>query len=232
MKKPSQRITTAALLIVGVVAANAAFVGLGSTFAYPDILQQPASKILERFDQTRASTMVWFAVLATAAAIFGLAAIGVARLSEGRAARWSQWAGVAAAVVQVVGLSRWLLLVPGYADRATDATAPVTARVAAVADFEFAHRLLGTYVGETLGYTLTALWTMLVLRGLGTGSASRWFARMGRFAAALILTGVLVPFGVAGADLANFVGYVLWSVWIVALSARLVRPLPMLYWAV
>lgn len=39
----------------------------------------------------------------------------------------------------------------------------------------------------------------------------------------MILAGVLVPPGVPGADLTNFAGYVLWSLWLVALGVRLTR---------
>jgi hypothetical protein len=36
--------------------------------------------------------------------------------------------------------------------------------------------------------------------------------------AALVACGVLVPLDVPGADLANFAGYVLWSLWLLALA--------------
>jgi hypothetical protein len=219
----THRVTTAALLLGGVVAANAAFIGLGATFDYPDILQQPAAHILERFEQTRSSTMAWFGLLAAGAALFGPAAVLTARLGTGRAARWSARAGVAAAAVQVIGLSRWFLLVPGYAEHATDPAASPVDRARAVADFETAHRLLGTVVGETLGYTLTALWTVLVLYAIGPTLSSRWLGPWSGLSAALILTGILVPLDLPGADLANFVGYLLWSLWLVALSIKLLR---------
>jgi hypothetical protein len=64
--------------------------------------------------------------------------------------------GIAAAVVQVVGLSRWPLLVPGYAADAASAD-PATA-AAARDSFATAHHVLGTIVGETFGYLFTAAW--------------------------------------------------------------------------
>ena len=75
--------------------------------------------------------------------------------------------GVAAATVQVVGLLRWPLLVPGWAaENSVDA-------------FATANRLLGTLVGETFGYLLTALWTGLVLGALGARFAGRAFVALG-----------------------------------------------------
>ncbi|HVK20980.1 MAG TPA: hypothetical protein VM677_06440 [Actinokineospora sp.] len=108
-----------------------------------------------------------------------------------------------AAAVQVIGLLRWPVIVP-FID------APETFRTVST--------VLGTAIGETLGYLATAAWTFVVARQFGV----RFLALP---AAALILAGVLVPLwlrplGVPGTDLANFVGYILWSAWLVALAWR------------
>ena len=76
--------------------------------------------------------------------------------------------GIAAAVVQVIGLLRWPLLVPGYAADAASAD-PATA-AAARDSFAMAHAILGHLIGETFGYVLTAAWTLLVLAALGADS--------------------------------------------------------------
>lgn len=64
-------------------------------------------------------------------------------------------------------------------------------------------------VGETLGYALTAAWTWAVARDV-----------VGKSAAVLIAVGVLAPLGVPGVDLANFAGYVVWSLWLVWCGVR------------
>ena len=57
-------------------------------------------------------------------------------------------------------MSRWPLLVPGFA---ADATSSDAAAVAQTYDsFETAHRVLGNLIGETLGYAFTAAWTFVV----------------------------------------------------------------------
>jgi hypothetical protein len=133
--------------------------------------------------------------------------------------------GIAAAVVQVVGLLRWPLLVPGYAE---DATSPDPAvATAARESFTTAHHLLGTVVGETLGYTLTAAWTLLVLAAVGRRLGGRWFTATGITSAVLIVGGVLSPLELPGIDTANFAGYVLWSAWLLALAVLILRqPVP------
>jgi hypothetical protein len=90
-----------------------------------------------------------------------------------------------------------------------------------VSDFETAHDVLGTAIGETLGYTLTAVWIILVIAAFPSGP--RWFRVWGAISAVLIFIGVLIPLDIPAADAANFIGYVLWSLWLVALATLLIR---------
>lgn len=212
---------TAALLVTAAVLTNVAFTALGTVFNYPDVLKEPADEVLTAFRASQASVTGWFALLAASAALFAPIAVGVGRLSTRRPMRVAVPVGIAAAAVQVVGLLRWPLLVPGYAADATSADPAVAA--AARDSFGTAHRVLGTVVGETFGYLLTAAWTLLVVAALGRGLAGRWFAALGAVSAVLILAGVLSPFDVPTVDQANFFGYILWSVWLVAFAVLLLR---------
>ena len=71
---------------------------------------------------------------------------------------------------------------------------------------------------------MTATWTLLVLVALGRTIAGRWFTALGAVSAVLVLAGVLSPLDLPGIDLANFIGYVLWSVWLVVFGLLLLRP--------
>jgi hypothetical protein len=62
-----------------------------------------------------------------------------------------------------------------------------------------------------------------LLVAIGPALGRRWFAVMGFIAAGLIALGVFVPLGLPGADMANFVGYELWSVWLVILAVKILR---------
>ena len=198
-------------MVVAVVLANVAFLGLGSVFDYPDILQEDADEILTAFRNDEGTIIALFVILAVSAALLAPIAILLGGLAGDELGRWSIWVGIAAAVVQVIGLSRWALIVPFLADREdTDA-------------FETVHTVLGTVVGETLGYLLTAAWTVLVIYALGQRLAGRWFTYFGLLAAALIALGVLVPLDVPGTDLANFSGYILWSIWLVVFAILIWR---------
>jgi hypothetical protein len=204
---------TAGLMVAAAVLANVAFTGLGTVFDYPDVLKHPAADVLASFRASQLAVAGWFLVLALGAVLLAPVAVGVGRLSDSRAMAWAVRAGVAAAVVQVVGLLRWPLLVPGWA--ATAAGDDPAAAAAAQEAFTTANRVLGNLVGETGGYLLTAAWTGLVLAALGTAFAGRLFVALGAVAAALVLVGVASPLDLPLVDDANFVGYVLWSGWLV-----------------
>jgi hypothetical protein len=217
--------TTGTLLIAAAVLANAAFLGLSAAFGYPDVLQLPAQQALARFAEEAPLVPALFVLLAGAAALLAPVAIGAARLAgPGRWRRTAVVAGIGAAVVQVVGLLRWPLLVPGLAATATDTSASAAVREAAGERFEELGTVLGGVVGEAGGYVLTALFTVALVRALqGRYRLSRLQRVLGLGSVPLVLAGLLVPLGVPGADMANFAGYVVWSAWCVALGARLLR---------
>jgi len=89
--------------------------------------------------------------------------------------------------------------------------------------FTTASDILGTALGETVGYLLTATWTVLVVVALGRRYAGRWFQVLGLVSAALVVIGVLSPLDLPVVDTANFVGYVLWSVWLIAFAVVVLR---------
>jgi hypothetical protein len=216
----NRRWTTPTLLVSGAVLANVAFTWLGSQYDYPGVLKQPSALILESFRENQTAVIGGFLVLALASMLLAPIAVLVGRLSDTRAMRIAVPIGVAAAVVQVIGLMRWPVLAPGYA--ADAASGDPAAVASAVASFQWAHTWLGTVLGETVGYLLTATWTALVVLALGRRFAGAWFVVLGGASAALVATGALSPLGIQLVDTANFVGYVLWSVWLVAFAVVLV----------
>ncbi|MET0726605.1 MAG: DUF4386 family protein [Leifsonia sp.] len=220
MKKTT---VTGLLLIVSAVVVNVAFTLLGVVFDYPDILQRPAAEVLARFAADPFVIGAGFTLLAAGAAMMAPIAIRIAHeFPSGRLGTSAAVVGVAAAIVQVVGLVRWPLIVPFLATAMGTAS---PSEQAAIADrFSTINAVLGQSIGETLGYLFTAAWTVLVVIVLHrTGAIGRLLSALGLVSAALILSGVLVPLDVPGADAANFAGYVLWSVWLVLLGITVIR---------
>ncbi|MGZ5403890.1 MAG: DUF4386 family protein [Nocardioides sp.] len=198
--------------------AIAGFTVLGSVFEYPQILEEPTADILALFRQHQDTVMGWFLVLAISAALMAPAGIWLGRIAGGRLGRWIAGVGIAAATVQVVGLQRWVTLVPGISDDALDPAQ----RANAEDRFELLHTVLGKAIGETFGYALTATFTVLVVIALSNSILPRWLALTGYAAAVLIATGVVIPV-VEAASLTNFAGYVAWCAWLLAVAAVLFR---------
>lgn len=214
-----------ALMIAGAVLANVSFTLLGSSFNYPDILEEPAGDILRQFKADSGSISAMFVVLALASALL----IPIAWFSRKliaphrhRARQVMLVAGVAAGVVQVVGLLRWPLLVPHFADIVANPASTVAARADAIDSFKTIHTVLGGVIGEAFGYTLTATWTIAMVVGVAR-RPGRWFAPLGIGSAVLIATGLLEPLGLPGAGFANFIGYVAWSLWMIGYGISLLR---------
>lgn len=206
----SGRRITAALLIAGAAAVNVAFLGLGAVFDYPNVLNKPPAEVLATFHADQWVIGGWFLLLAIGAGLLAPIALRVGRLGTSTALRASIPVGIAAAAVQVIGLLRWPLLVPGLAAQAADPAASQT--------FDSLNLVLGTVIGETLGYALTAAWTILVAVGLRRTLLGLPLAVIGILSAALIATGVVEPLDVPGTGFANFVGYVVWSGWLIAVA--------------
>jgi hypothetical protein len=142
--------STGTLLIASAVVVTAAFAGLGSAFDYPAILGRPADQVLAEFGARSWLVGGLFALLALGAAMLAPIALGTARMAG--PGRWSTAAavtGVAAALVQLVGLARWPLLAPSLAATVTDpATSPVD-RAGAVEQFTWLNTVLGQGAGRS-----------------------------------------------------------------------------------
>ena len=194
-----------AALALPSILAIAGFTALGSVFAYPQILHEPTGDILALFRAApeRGDELVRrpHRRRRTDGPRRHLARPAGRRHPRPRIAA----AGIAAAVVQVVGLQRWLTLVPGH-QPGRARSQPTRPRRAAV---RLWHTVLGTGIGETARLHPYRPFTVLVVIALRRSVLPRWLAVIGLVAAALIATGVVVPL-VPAASLTNFAGYILW----------------------
>src|SRR4051794_5553506 len=157
---PTQRTATGALLLVFPFLIQIPFAILTATFRYPDILREPAALILRQYAQGGPSlTITWFLF---AMAILPLL-VGIVMLPGAISPlrpRWMQAAmplGVASAVLQMLGLLRWVVLVPLLAKAFVDPSTTATTRDAIVVAFQAQHQLFGVMMGEYLGEILLAL---------------------------------------------------------------------------
>jgi Domain of unknown function (DUF4386) len=219
MNIQTTRRLAAATMTAAALLAIAGFTALGSVFDYPKILKAPTTEILARYRENQGAVTGWFLVLVISAALLAPVGVLLGRIAGGTLGRWIAATGVAAAVVQVIGLSRWVLFVPGISD---DATAPGHAADAHRTS-ERLHTWPGEFLGETIGYALTATFTILVAAAVAGVIAPAWLTLLGYGSGALIATGVVIPLGVDAASITNFVGYVIWCLWLIAMAVTLWR---------
>ena len=223
---------TGILLIASAIWFNVWFTVLAKRFDYPDILRRPTDEILERFRNGGSSLILtWWAFMASGG-LFVVSVVLLTRLLEPEAATAAQLAliaGVLAGLVQVLGLLRWVYLVPALARAHDDPDASDATRDAVAVAFRAFHQYLGAGVGEHLGYLLTGAWTILigiaVLSGNVVGEWVGWVALpigAGLVVASAEFLGPNEEHGWKAAGAAVPVLYVAWSLWLVALGLVLI----------
>jgi hypothetical protein len=223
---------TAALLIAVPIAFNLAFFELGRAFDYPNILRKEPDEILRRFAAGGSGLILrWEALLLSALAMLPLVALlGVALGASAPLTVASIVVGSAAALVQGLGLVRWPFAVPELARRyiAAEGRDATSVRNSIEVTFATLHRLLGVGIGEHLGYLLTGIWTLLVAASvLSTALLPGWLGLLGIPIGIALLIGTLEfvgPNEERGWSLAGTIvpiGYIAWSLWLIALGVGL-----------
>lgn len=223
---------TAALLIAVPIAFNLAFFELGRAFDYPNILRKEPDEILRRFAAGGSGLILrWEALLLSALAMLPLVALlAVALGASAPLTVASIVVGSAAALVQGLGLVRWPFAVPELARRyiAAEGRDATSVRNSIEVTFATLHRLLGVGIGEHLGYLLTGIWTLLVAASvLSTAVLPGWLGLLGIPIGIALLIGTLEfvgPNEERGWPLAGTIvpiGYIAWSLWLIALGVGL-----------
>jgi hypothetical protein len=137
--------------------------------------------------------------------------------------------GVLAGLVQMLGLLRWVYLVPSLARAHADPQASPTQREATAAIFRAFHQYLGVGVGEHLGYLLTGLWSILTGIAIVLGDTLvAWLGWPGIVIGAGIaicsaeFLGPNEQRGSALAGAATPILYIAWSIWLLALGIAVI----------
>jgi len=229
---------TALLLIAVPIVFNVAFFELGRAFDYPDILRREPAEILRWFHAGGTGLLLrWHLLMLSALAMVPLVALLSVVLGAAPALTTvTIVVGVAAGLVQALGLLRWPYAVPELARRWVAADAPGTEPAQADATrrsievtFAILHRYLGVGVGEHLGYLLTGAWTILAGASIVTTDSAipAWLGWIGALVGIALIIGSAEFAGPNERDgwrLAGIVvpiAYVAWSVWLIALGVSL-----------
>lgn len=219
-------------LLAFAVAMNVPFALLAATFDYPDVLRRGPGEVLPGFRAGGVGLLLqWYAYAAVAAAFVPLS-LALRRVLPvpRRGLDGLVLLGAFAGVFQVLGLLRWVFVVPSLAAAYVEPGASDATRAAAAQVFTAVHQLFGVAIGEHLGQLTTAMWTFVVVRAL---AGAAWCARpvrwLGTLAGALLVVGqaeafaTVVPMPLGPLALAVPVGFLLWACWLGALGIALVR---------
>jgi hypothetical protein len=227
VKRSPSRAAGASLALLG-VAMNVPFALLAANFGYPDILRRPAGEVLTRFHAAGAPlVLTWYAYVAAALLLVITALLAARGGGRPGPARASAIFGVLAGVFQVLGLLRWVFLVPYLAGVYADSAASPAAKETAGIVFDAFHRYAGVAVGEHLGQLFTALWAGCLAASL----PHPWLRRAGIAIAAALGVGLVegfatvLPFSPGPLAAVTPLAYVALSVWMVAVGVTLlIRP--------
>ncbi len=218
------------VLIVAPLWFNTNFALLGKRFDYPDILRRPTAEILERFRAGGSSLILlwWTFMLSGLLLIAGAVLLGQVLGFEGIVPLATTF-GVLAGLVQMLGLLRWVYVVPALARAYADPTLSAQQREVQAAVFRALHQYLGVGVGEHLGYLFTGIWSVLIGIGVVQGTAlPTWLGWPGIVIGVGLAVGsseFLGPneergWGLAGAAIPLL--YIAWSLWLLAMGIALI----------
>jgi len=219
-------IITGLVLIVLPIAFNLLFFMLGREFEYPDILRKSTDHILTKFSAGgRRLIALWYAFAMTALLAMPMALLlgAVFDPEYPRLADVSAIIGVLSGLMQAMGLLRWPLLVPTLAEQYTRPETTPAQRDALGIVFNAFHQYVGVVIGEHLGFLLTAAWTLLIsVMMMGSSLFPGVMGAFGIVSAVAILAGLLEPAGWKPAGAINAIGYIVWSLWLIAAGIFLI----------
>jgi hypothetical protein len=200
------------------------------TFNYPDILRQDSGNILRQFHQGGSPLIfTWLAF-----ALLGLPLLVAYSLIGQKVdqvlthMKWVTTIGIISGLVQIIGLLRWVFVVPVLATEYVNTSSPTTQETIEIS-FQVIHQFGGVLLGEHLGQLFTIIWTVFIsLALLKVKIIPKWLAWWGFIASfiyflaqAELLASVIPAFPVI--DLAGFVGSTLWLIWLILVGFQFIK---------
>ena len=218
------------LLIAGAIGVFIPYTILTITFEYPDILRQDIGIVLTKFHEGGSSLIVTWWVFAIMGLLLLIAYIKIGQLLENRISfvRWVTTLGVISGIVQIVGLLRWVFVVPVIANNYIASTEPMIKEIAK-GSFQTIHQFGGVLLGEHLGQLLTIAWSiMMSVAFMKLNLFPRWVSWLGIVASIIYLIAqaelfsTVIP-GFPQWSMAGFIGSTLWLIWLIIVGIMFIR---------
>lgn len=204
-------------------------------FQYPDILRMPAGRILSEF-QKGGSTLVWtwwfFGISGLPLVFSYLSLYQITKIKSPLASLTATTLGVVSLFFQLMGLLRWVFVVPVLANLYMDTNTSSAMKEAILVNFQTIHHLFGVLLGEHLGQLFTIFWMAIISFIIWKdGIFPKWIAVFG-FVSSFIyllaqweLFAIVIP-ELSEIPLAGLVGSLCWLFWMVSLGIQIIRKKP------
>jgi len=218
------------LLILGALGVFVPYTILTITFDYPTILRQESGSILSQFHQGGSSLIYTWLAFALLGLPLLVAYSLIGQYLEGKLPpmKWVTSIGIISGVVQIIGLLRWVFVVPVLATGYVQAIS-VSKKEAITVLFQVIHQFAGVLLGEHLGQLLTIIWTIFIALALKRVTIiPNWLALAGLIVSFVyflaqgdLLATVIPTFPVI--DMAGFIGSTGWLVWIILVGIKFIK---------
>jgi len=217
------------LFILGAIGVFVPYTMLTIIFNYPDILREEPEIVLRAFNEGGPSLIfTWLAfALMGFPLLVGYALLGKKLETDFPGVRWLTTIGVISGIVQIVGLLRWVFVVPVLATDFAN-TQDAATQSSIIINFKVIHQFGGVLLGEHLGQLFTIIWTVGISYFLlKSGMIARWVAWLGILASAIYTLAQAELFAtvISGFPVwepAGFVGSTLWLLWLMVTGLFLI----------
>jgi hypothetical protein len=232
MNNSQLRRWTGILFIVGALLVNIPYTLLIMNFEYPQILRQETGEILSRF-QAGGTGLIWqwfaFAWIGLPILVAVILFQKVMKRENNALVPIATFFGATALVAQIIGLLRWVFVVPILSGIYNNPNSTPAAKEAATVSFEVIHQLGGVLLGEHIGQTFTIVWMVLISKVMIKSAIFKpWLGWFGLGAAAVYLAAqtelfeTVIP-GFPVVSIAGLLGSLLWLVWLILIGVALLR---------
>ncbi len=223
---------TGVFFVLGAIFVNVPYTLLIQSFDYPDILRAPVDQILTQFQAGGSSLIYTWLAFAWIGLPMLFGAIMLKRVLEKENSQFLDTAtmiGVIGFVVQVIGLLRWVFVVPVIARQYADPTASTTTKESLSVLFLGIHHYGGVVLGEHIGQLFIIIWMSMISAIIYKSPLfARWVAWLGWIASTVyllaqteLLATAIPVFPVIG--WAGLSGSLLWLLWMVIIGVYLIK---------
>jgi len=232
MSENKLRKLTGLFFIIGAILVNIPYTLLIMNFDYPDILRLPTEEILARFHAGGNSLIYTWLAFAWVGLPMLFGVILLKRILEKENSPFLETAttiGVIGFIVQVIGLLRWVFVVPVLARLFTDPTTDSATKAAIPVVFSAIHQYGGVILGEHMGQFLIIIWMSLISAIIYKSEMfSKWVAWLGWITSAVYILGQTELFATAIPDFpvvdwGGLYGSLLWLLWMIVVGVFLVK---------